>query len=225
MPATSLVVTTSPEIKFAADRMGLTRRIEDAGGIVAAGVCFYQSYAREMAEANGWQRLLTNSAKLVNIIAGYGYKPTLASMERCIDSAVAGKDRCDADRAQVPRGIGPAVTGTALVADDNFSARYDLDRIKGTFSRPAHKLYGQSYVDKILVLVTAKGGVASAWMLREMAARGMAPKAIVFDRANTILAQGAAFAELTMVDRFEAGDPTTLIRTGDELRIEPARGW
>src|SRR5947209_5593368 len=82
------------------------------------------------------------------------------------------------------KGIGPPATGTALVADDNFSARYDLDRIAGTFSRPAHKLYGQSYVDKILVLVTAKGGVASAWMLREMAARGMAPKAIVFDRAN-----------------------------------------
>jgi predicted aconitase len=89
--ATSLIVTTSPEIKFAADRMGLTRRIEDAGGIVAGGVCFYQMYAREMAEANGWQRLLTNSAKLVNIIGGYGYKPTLASMERCVDSAVAGK--------------------------------------------------------------------------------------------------------------------------------------
>jgi predicted aconitase len=90
-PATSLIVATSPEIKFAADRMGLTRRIEDAGGIVAAGVCFYQMYAREMAQANGWQRLLTNSAKLVNIIGGYGYQPTLASMERCIDSAVAGR--------------------------------------------------------------------------------------------------------------------------------------
>jgi predicted aconitase len=88
---TTLIVATSNEIKSAADRMGLTRRIEDAGGIVAGGICFYQSYAREMAEANGWQRLLTNSAKLVNIIGGYGYKPTLASMEACIDSAVAGK--------------------------------------------------------------------------------------------------------------------------------------
>ncbi len=37
-PATTLLVTTSPEIKFAADRMGLTRRIEDAGGVVAAGI-------------------------------------------------------------------------------------------------------------------------------------------------------------------------------------------
>ena len=121
-------------------------------------------------------------------------------------------------------GIGPTVTGTALVAPDNFSARYDLDRRKGTFSRPAHRLYGQSYHDKVLVLVTAKGGVASAWMLREMKERGIVPKAIVFDRTNTILAQGAAFAELTLVDRFEAGDPTRLIQSGDELMIEPAHG-
>ena len=59
-------------------------------------------------------------------------------------------------------GIGTAVEGEALVADDNFSARYDLDRIKGVFSRPQHKLYGQSYQDRILVLNTAKGGVATA---------------------------------------------------------------
>lgn len=122
------------------------------------------------------------------------------------------------------KGIGPDVTGTALVADDNFSARYDLDRIKGVFSRPQHKLAGHSYVDKVLVLVTAKGGVASAWMLREMSQRGHAPKAILFDRANTILAQGAAFAEMTMMDRFEEGRPTDLIRTGDEILIEPAKG-
>lgn len=88
---TTLIVATSPEVKFAADRMGLTARMETAGATVAAGICFYQSYAREMAEANGWTRLMSNSAKLINIIGGYGYKPTLASMSQCIDSAVAGK--------------------------------------------------------------------------------------------------------------------------------------
>jgi len=88
---TTLLVATSPEIKYAADRMGLTRRIEATGAIVAAGICFYQSYAGELAEANGWKRLMTNSAKLVNIIGGYGYRPTLASLERCIASAVAGR--------------------------------------------------------------------------------------------------------------------------------------
>jgi predicted aconitase len=62
-------------------------RIEAAGGTVLSGMCFYQSYAREMAEANGWQRLATNSAKLVNIIGGYGYRPALLSMEACIEAA------------------------------------------------------------------------------------------------------------------------------------------
>jgi predicted aconitase len=88
---TTLLVATSPEVKHAADRMGLTARMEEAGAVVAAGICFYQSYAGEMAEANGWKRLLTNSAKLVNIIGGYGYRPTLASLERCVDSAVRGR--------------------------------------------------------------------------------------------------------------------------------------
>jgi hypothetical protein len=90
-PDTTLLVATSPEIRHAADRMGLTGRIEAAGAVVAQGICFYQSYAREMAEANGWVRLMTNSAKLVNIIGGYGYRPTLAGLDRCVDSAVAGK--------------------------------------------------------------------------------------------------------------------------------------
>jgi len=74
------------------------------------------------------------------------------------------------------------------------------------------------------VLETAEGGVASAWMLREMAERKLAPLALVFDRTNTILAQGAAFAGMTMVDRFDAGRPTRHIHTGDQLRIEPAAG-
>jgi predicted aconitase len=90
-PGTSLLAATSPEIKAAADRMGLTATIEAAGGLVLKGVCFYQMHAREIGEAMGWRRLMSNSAKLVNIIGGYGYAPVLASMERCVDSAVAGK--------------------------------------------------------------------------------------------------------------------------------------
>jgi hypothetical protein len=85
-----LLAVTSPQVKPDADRMGLTARIEAAGGTVLSGMCFYQSYAREMAEANGWKRLATNSAKLVNILGGYGYRPALLSMEACVDAACAG---------------------------------------------------------------------------------------------------------------------------------------
>ncbi len=88
--AIPLLAVTSPQVKPDADRMGVTARIEAAGGTVLSGMCFYQSYAREMAEANGWQRLATNSAKLTNIIGGYGYKPVLLSMEQCVAAACAG---------------------------------------------------------------------------------------------------------------------------------------
>lgn len=117
-------------------------------------------------------------------------------------------------------GIGDFVEGEALVAHDNFSARYDLDRIKGIFSRPQHKLVGQSYVGKILVLNIAKGGVATAWMLREMVDRDMAPAALILNAANPIMAQGAAFANLPLIDRFEV-DITAQIKTGDHVAVDP----
>lgn len=86
-----MLAVTSPQVKPDADRFGYTERIEAAGGQVLSGMCFYQSYAREIAEANGWKRLATNSAKLVNILGGYGYVPMLASMEQCIDAAQTGR--------------------------------------------------------------------------------------------------------------------------------------
>ena len=118
--------------------MGYTARIEEAGGTVLSGMCFYQSYAREIAEAQGWNRLATNSAKLVNILGGYGYRPMLASMEACVDAAVSGKlSHDDAEGFRARHAMGRIVRGLALVAHDGFSARYDLDRIAGMFSRPS----------------------------------------------------------------------------------------
>lgn len=120
-------------------------------------------------------------------------------------------------------GIGAAVSGEALVAKDGFSARYDLDRKEGVFSRPAHKLYGESYVGKVLVLDIAKGGVASAWMLHEMVAMGKAPLAILFNYVNPVIAQGAALAGITLMDRFES-DITAAVSSGDYLELLPERG-
>ena len=89
--AVPLLAMTSPQVKPDADRFGYTRAIEEAGGTVMSGMCFYQSYAREIAEANGWRRLATNSAKMVNILGGYGYVPMLASMQACVEAARTGR--------------------------------------------------------------------------------------------------------------------------------------
>ena len=56
-----------------------------------------------------------------------------------------------------------------------------------------------------------------------MGSRGVVPRALIFNRVNPILAQGAAFGGVALVDRFE-GNVTQLFRTGDELRVDPAAG-
>ena len=118
--------------------------------------------------------------------------------------------------------LGQPVQGVALVARDGFSARYDLDRVRGVFSRPSHKLAGQSYAGKVLVLDTAKGGVATAWMLHEMAARGLVPLALVLNSVNPILVQGAAFGRVTMLVGFE-GDITAQVPHGATVALDPSR--
>jgi uncharacterized protein len=120
-------------------------------------------------------------------------------------------------------GIGPVVEGEALVSKHGFSARYDVNRKTGVFSREAHDLYGQSVVGKVLVHPTAKGGVATAWALLDMRAHGTAPLAIIFGLANPIMAQGAALANLALMDRLDP-DPLATIETGDWLRVDPPAG-
>ena len=117
--------------------------------------------------------------------------------------------------------MGERVRGRALVAKDGFSARYDLDRVKGVFSRPEHRLAGQSYVDRILVLDAAKGGVATAWMLHEMTTRGVMPAALVLNRVNPIMVQGAALAAFTMILGFVV-DITALVQSGSLVEVDPS---
>lgn len=118
-------------------------------------------------------------------------------------------------------GMGRKVQGQALVAKDGFSARYDLDRVRGVFSRPEHKLVGESYVGRVLVLDAAKGGVATAWMLHEMKARGVTPAALVLNAVNPIMVQGAALADFTMISGFDL-DITQAIANGAMVEVDPA---
>jgi phosphomecalonate degydratase small subunit len=120
-------------------------------------------------------------------------------------------------------GVGPVVEGEALVSGQGFSARYDLNRKTGLFSRESHDLYGQSVVGRVLVHTTAKGGVATAWALLEMRERGTAPLGLLFSTTNPIMVQGAVLANLPLLHRLEPDAPRT-IRSGDRVRLNPAAG-
>ena len=71
--------------------------------------------------------------------------------------------------------------------------------------------------------VEAKGGVATAWMLYEMASRNMPPLALLLNHANPVMAQGAALARISLMDRFET-DITEVVHTDDEIEIDTQKG-
>jgi predicted aconitase with swiveling domain len=122
----------------------------------------------------------------------------------------------------VDRAFGAAVEGEALVSEEGFSPRYDLDRWTGIITKPGHKLEGVSIKDKICFFPTAKGGIAAGWAFNDLKGKGIAPKAFIFGIANPVMIQGAIFAGITITEGWSR-DPRGMIRTGDWVRVEPDR--
>lgn len=88
---TQLMITTNRQNCEAARALGYIDAIERAGGLVLVGVCFYLMGAGDMRARFGWSNILTNSAKLANIIGGYRYHPIFRRTATCIEAAVKGK--------------------------------------------------------------------------------------------------------------------------------------
>jgi predicted aconitase len=92
-PGNHLFVTTSNGVKSAARELGYLQTIETAGGIVLEGVCFYilQNIAQIRVQ-NGWSNLVTNSAKLANIIGAHKFNTLLRRTADCVRIALTGED-------------------------------------------------------------------------------------------------------------------------------------
>ena len=123
---------------------------------------------------------------------------------------------------EVTRAFGPVVEGEALVSEEGFSPRYDLDRWSGLITKPGHKLEGLSIVDKICFFPTAKGGIAAGWAFNDIKAKGIAPRAFVFGVTNPVMVQGAIFAGIPITAGWNP-HPRGVVKTGDRVRVDPAR--
>lgn len=91
--STRLIITTNRQNYEGAKALGHVTAIEEAGGQVLVGVCFYLMGAGVMRERFGWRNVLTNSAKLANIIGGYRYHPIFRRTAECVEAAVSGRLR------------------------------------------------------------------------------------------------------------------------------------
>jgi predicted aconitase len=89
---TSCFVTTSNGVISAARKLGYMQPLEDAGVAVLEGVCFYiLQNLSPMREANGWRNMVSNSAKIVNIIGAHRFNTILRRTADCVEIACTGR--------------------------------------------------------------------------------------------------------------------------------------
>jgi len=87
------------------------------------------------------------------------------------------------------------------------------------FSRPEHRLAGESYVGRVRVLDTAKGGPPHGCG-HDMKTRRIVPAARVLNAVNPIMVQRAALAHFTMIPGFDC-DITQAIPNGALVEVDP----
>lgn len=122
----------------------------------------------------------------------------------------------------VSRAFGPIVEGEAVISEEGFSPRYDLDRWSGVITKPGHKLEGVNIRDKICFFPTAKGGIAAGWAFFDIKSKGIAPRAFIFGVTNPVMVQGALFAGITITEGWSR-QPTQMLKNGDWVRVDPSR--
>src|SRR5499426_659159 len=93
-PGTQVFVTTSNGVKSAARRLGVLQTLDAAGVVVLEGVCFYiLQNLSQMRVRNGWTNLISNSAKIVNIIGAHRFNTILPRTADCVEIACSGRLR------------------------------------------------------------------------------------------------------------------------------------
>ena len=88
----SCFVTTNGAVLAQSRELGYAQAIEKAGASILQGVCFYiLQNLSPMRERNRWTNMVSNSAKIVNIIGAHRFNTILRRTADCVEIACSGK--------------------------------------------------------------------------------------------------------------------------------------
>ncbi len=88
---TTCVLTTNSAVLAQSRGLGYARILEDAGVTILQGVCFYiLQNLSPMRESNRWTNMVSNSAKIVNIIGAHRFNTILRRTADCVEIACSG---------------------------------------------------------------------------------------------------------------------------------------
>ena len=86
------IVTTNNAVLAQSRALGYARTLEDAGVTILEGVCFYiLQNLSPMREAHRWTNMVSNSAKIVNIIGAHRFNTILRRTADCVEIACSGR--------------------------------------------------------------------------------------------------------------------------------------
>jgi len=122
---------------------------------------------------------------------------------------------------KVVRGV---AEGSALVYPGSFSFLGDVDMESGLIIAQGSPLKGESLAGKVLVYRETKGSSGGCVVLMTLKRRGLAPAALVTEKAADYnLAEGAILAGIPFVCE-PVGDIFSRVATGARLRVDANRG-
>jgi predicted aconitase len=87
----SVFVTTNNQVLSQSRQLGYAQKLEAAGVTILEGVCFYiLQNLSPMRIANKWTNMVSNSAKIVNIIGAHRFNTILRRTSDCVEIACSG---------------------------------------------------------------------------------------------------------------------------------------
>jgi predicted aconitase with swiveling domain len=134
---------------------------------------------------------------------------------------MGGKEKMKIKAKPVSTGI---AEGEAIVSSMPISFTGGMDPDTGVIREKGHELEGRSVANKILVFPTGKGSTTGSWQFYAAYKRGHAPKGIINQKAEGVVAVSAIISGTPMVHEPEV-DPLEVIKTGDFVRINADEGY
>jgi predicted aconitase with swiveling domain len=110
--------------------------------------------------------------------------------------------------------------GEALVSEEPISFFGGVEIQTGRVIEKGHCLHGETLKDKIVVFPCGKGSTVGSYVIYGLKMNGAAPKAILNQRTETIVATGVILAEIPCVD----GIDIARIHTGDWVVLDAEQG-
>lgn len=116
-----------------------------------------------------------------------------------------------------------AASGRVLISKQSLSFYGGVNPENGVVIEKGHELKGKSIKGKVLVFPCGKGSTVGSYTLYRLKKNGAAPKAIINEECEPVVAVGAVISGIPLIDRLEK-NPFRLLRSGDFVKVDAVKG-